>query len=124
MRTPQVSSAPCSTRNSTTTVPASAQTSISTTPLSDQRVVRGLDINSLGQRIPYTPIFEFNSRSDELTPVTQVDAILDTYCAAGVPVDRVRAPGGHPHRRGPRAGPRRRLPPDRFASKPAPSNCP
>ncbi len=78
----------------------------------------------LGQRTPVAPIFNYHSISDELIPIATDDALVAKYCSEGVPVLQYRDPlSGHivlavtgaPLAIGYLA--------DRFAGKPAPSNC-
>ncbi|MFF3228934.1 lipase family protein [Nocardia suismassiliense] len=93
-------------------------------PFAEPRGVELLDINSLGQRVPHAPIFEFHTTGDEVAPLAQADAVLDWYCAAGVAVDRVRAPGEHVTGILLEVDSTTSYLADRFAGKTAPSQCP
>ncbi|MFZ2529122.1 MAG: lipase family protein [Rhodococcus sp. (in: high G+C Gram-positive bacteria)] len=42
--------------------------------------------------VPNAPIFEWHSPTDALIPVDSIDATLDRYCAAGVPVQSLETP--------------------------------
>ncbi|MFE3193585.1 lipase family protein [Nocardia sp. NPDC059240] len=64
-------------------------------PLRDPSLAALLRANSLGQATPRLPIAEFHSLGDEVVPLGQTDSLLDNYSAAGVSVQRTRAPGDH-----------------------------
>lgn len=48
----------------------------------------------LGKGAPAAPVYDYHADGDELVPVAVDDALVDSYCAAGTPVQRVRYPGG------------------------------
>lgn len=80
--------------------------------------------NRLGQRSPLAPLYVYQGKWDELIPLRDVDAVVEQYCAAGVPVQYRRkrsdhfllAVTGFP-------GALNYLD-DRLDGVPAPSNCP
>jgi hypothetical protein len=83
-----------------------------------------LAATKLGQHTPVAPIFNYHSILDELIPIATDDALVAKYCAAGVRVQHYRdllsehnilAVTGAPLAISYLA--------DRFAGRPAPSNC-
>ena len=74
--------------------------------------------------IPKAPVYEYHARADELAPIGPARALVKRFCARGVPVQHIEdplnehltfvavgAPGAVSYLA------------DRFAGKPAPSNC-
>lgn len=51
--------------------------------------------NNLGTRTPSMPVYVYEGTSDEIMPVADVDALVKTYCSAGVPVQYKRTSGDH-----------------------------
>ncbi|MBF6329869.1 lipase family protein [Nocardia transvalensis] len=92
-------------------------------PLGDTVLAKLLADNSLGKATPRTPIFEYHATGDDVTPLPATDTVLDAYCTAGTPVQRLRIPGDHMSG-GPAATPYQlSYLADRFAGTPAPSTC-
>lgn len=83
-----------------------------------------LDSVSLGQHAPTAPVLAYHAVSDELIPISQSDALQAWYCDQGVADYYVRVPNGG-HVQVMLAGANGALVwlSDRFAGKPAPTNC-
>jgi hypothetical protein len=67
-------------------------------PLDHTPLSRELVLNSpLGNGAPSvrTPIYDYHAKPDELVPVAVDDDLVAGYCAAGVPVQKVRYPYGN-----------------------------
>lgn len=63
-------------------------------PLDLPQVKRVMQLNSLGQRVPAAPVYNYHSRIDQLTPVRGADELVDRYCAGGGVVQKVRSRAG------------------------------
>jgi pimeloyl-ACP methyl ester carboxylesterase len=78
--------------------------------------------SNMGTRIPSMPVFIYQGSNDEIMPIADVDALVKTYCAAGVSVQYNRTSGDHllmaiaPT-------PMRNFVMDRLNGKVAPTNC-
>ncbi|MGC4061488.1 MAG: lipase family protein [Aquabacterium sp.] len=51
--------------------------------------------NSMGSRIPRIPMYVYEGTSDEIMPIADVDALVQTYCDNGVKVQYNRTGGDH-----------------------------
>lgn len=49
-----------------------------------------LDANAMGHRMPSMPLLIYKAGSDEVSPVNDTNALVDTYCAGGVDVEYKR----------------------------------
>jgi hypothetical protein len=78
--------------------------------------------NNLGSRIPSMPVYVYEGTADEIMPIADVDALVKTYCAAGVPVQYNRTGGDHLFMAITPA-PMRDYVMDRLNGKVAPNNC-
>lgn len=63
-------------------------------PLDLPEVRAVMAINSLGQRVPAAPVYNYHSRLDQLTPVRGADELVARYCAGGGVVEKVRSSAG------------------------------
>ncbi|MFE3189486.1 lipase family protein [Nocardia sp. NPDC059240] len=92
-------------------------------PLADPRLRSLMAANSPGQNTPTGPVYEFHSTSDEVTRLGPADAVLDSYCAAGIPVRRDRLPGEHLTGYLASLQPSLAYLADRFDGRPVPDDC-
>jgi hypothetical protein len=93
-------------------------------PLAVPRVQAVLEHNRLGRRIPRAPLFVYHSILDELNPIAPADALVATYCRAGVPVKYHRDPTSEHISLTVSAAPlAAAFLADRFAGRPVPSTC-
>ncbi|KAK2850561.1 hypothetical protein FQN49_005550 [Arthroderma sp. PD_2] len=53
-------------------------------------VIRILDHNAMPQGIPTAPILILKSTNDEVSPISDTDAVVEKYCSAGATVDYKR----------------------------------
>jgi acetyl esterase/lipase len=87
-------------------------------------VVQAINVeNTLGSRIPKTPIYVYEATTDEIMPIADVDALVKRYCDAGVKVQYHRILGSS-HlvlALAPSGGMNYVL--DALKEKPLPSNC-
>lgn len=51
--------------------------------------------NNMGSRIPKTPMYVYEGTLDEIMPIADVDALVKTYCDAGLKVQYNRAVSDH-----------------------------
>lgn len=95
-------------------------------PFDDPRLKNTLAANSpLGKGgPPVAPVYSYHGNLDELVPVAVGNALVGQYCAAGVPVQRVRASvGEHLAYQVTGAVGAQQFLADRFASVPPIDNC-
>lgn len=59
-------------------------------PFTDPELVRIQNDNALGQATPKIPLYVYKSTGDELSPVSETDALVKKYCGGGTPVEYVR----------------------------------
>lgn len=79
--------------------------------------------NELGARPPHAPVFLFHGGLDEIIPLSQAQTLRREYCAAGVAVTWGTYAGEHVTTLAFSAGDVVNYLGDRFAGKPARSNC-
>lgn len=79
--------------------------------------------NTMGQRVPGAPTYIYQGTHDELTITPPVDELVDTYCAAGSSVQYRKIFGEHITTAGTGVPGALAYLANRFAGKPAPSNC-
>lgn len=93
-------------------------------PLQVPRVKKVIAKNRLGRRSPTAPLYIYHSAIDELIPVRGPDALVAAYCREGVTVKYERSMLGE-HVAFVATGAPAALTylTDRFAGRPAPSNC-
>jgi hypothetical protein len=94
-----------------------------TNPLTTPAWRARLAENKLGAHRPAAPVFLFHGSADEIIPLSQARALRRTYCAAGVDVTWATYLGEHVTTLAFSAGDVVRYLGDRFAGKPARSNC-
>jgi hypothetical protein len=92
-------------------------------PLNTPQWQARLADNKLGARPPHAPIYLFHGLSDEIIPLSQAQALRRRYCAAGVDVTWGTFLGEHVSTLVASAGDVVSYLADRFAGKPARSNC-
>jgi secretory lipase len=93
-------------------------------PLADPVVARVLQANDLGKVTPAAPTYLYHSVFDELIPYASARRLRDTYCAHGGSVQFVPDYlSEHNVLAGTGAPGAVRFLADRFAGRPAPSNC-
>ncbi|MEV0463847.1 lipase family protein [Nocardia tengchongensis] len=68
--------------------------------LTDPAISAAFDERNLGTSAPTTPLYVYNAIDDEGSLITNIDALVSTYCAAGTPVtyrrEQLSMPGsGH-----------------------------
>jgi pimeloyl-ACP methyl ester carboxylesterase len=78
--------------------------------------------NNLGSRMPSMPVFVYQGTADEIMPIADVDALVKTYCSAGVSVQYKRTSGDH-LLMAVSPAPMRDFVMDRLNGKVAPNNC-
>ncbi|RSD20845.1 lipase family protein [Amycolatopsis eburnea] len=92
-------------------------------PLATAKWQARLAENKLGARPPKAPVFLFHGSGDEIIPLSQAQTLRSQYCAAGVPVTWGTYLGEHVTTLAFSAGDVVGYLADRFAGKPARSNC-
>jgi hypothetical protein len=93
-------------------------------PLALPQMKKIIATNHLGQQRPAGPIFDFHAIFDELIPIAGDDALAAQYCAEGVMVQHYRDPASEHASLAVTGAPLAvAYLADRFAGKPAPSNC-
>jgi hypothetical protein len=95
-------------------------------PFDDPRLKNVLTANSVTGKggPPVAPVYSYHGTLDEIVPVAVADALVATYCAAGVPVQKVRTPiGEHNLLFISGAVGAQQFLADRFAGVPAQNNC-
>jgi hypothetical protein len=92
-------------------------------PLTTPKWQARLAENELGARPPKAPVFLFHGSLDEIIPLSQARTLRREYCAAGVPVTWGTYVGEHVTTLAFSAGDVVNYLGDRFAGKPARSNC-
>jgi hypothetical protein len=92
-------------------------------PLADPRWQARLAENKLGATPPRAPIYLFHGVVDEIIPLSQAETLRRQYCAAGVQVTWATFIGEHVTTLVFSAGDVVNYLADRFAGKPARSNC-
>lgn len=94
-----------------------------TNPLATPAWQARLAENKLGSARPRAPIFLFHGTHDEVIPLAQARTLRAQYCAAGVPVRWATYVGEHVTTLVASVPDALAYLGDRFAGKPAPSNC-
>ena len=94
-----------------------------TNPLTTPQWQARLAENELGAHRPSAPIYLFHGSLDEIIPLSQAQALRKTYCAAGAAVTWATYLGEHATTLAFSAGDVVNYLGDRFAGKPARSNC-
>lgn len=92
-------------------------------PLTTAKWQARLAENELGARPPQAPVFLFHGRLDEIIPLSQAQTLRREYCAAGVDVMWRSYLGEHVTTLAFSAGDVVQYLADRFAGKPAHSDC-
>ncbi|KAL6896530.1 secretory lipase domain-containing protein [Trichoderma evansii] len=59
-------------------------------PFTDPELVKIQNDNAMGQATPKIPLYVYKSTGDELSPVSETDALVKKYCAGGTSVEYVR----------------------------------
>ncbi|KAM0484283.1 hypothetical protein ACHAPX_001703 [Trichoderma viride] len=59
-------------------------------PFTDPDLVRIQNDNALGKATPKIPLYVYKSTEDELSPVSETDALVKKYCRGGASVEYVR----------------------------------
>lgn len=86
-------------------------------------VKRVIAENRLGQRTPGAPMYLYQGTLDELMPLADVDALVKTYCSAGVKLSYKKVVSDHILLAVSGFGNALSFLKDRLADKPAPSTC-
>lgn len=92
-------------------------------PLETPGWVARLNENKLGAARPQAPVYLYHGSFDEIIPLGQAETLRDQYCQAGVPVSWESFIGEHVTTMLAGAGSATEFLADRFAGKPAPSEC-
>lgn len=73
-----------------------AQDTTVSEPLSVRSVAAVLREDTLGDRAPSVPVYDYHADTDEIVPAGQDDTLVRDWCARGAAVQKVRDPlGGH-----------------------------
>lgn len=86
-------------------------------------IKRIIDENTMGSRMPKAPMYIYEGVLDEVMPIADVDALVKSYCAAGLSVDYNRIAMGDHLLLAISPGKGMDFVLDRLNGKPAPSNC-
>lgn len=87
-------------------------------------IKRIIDDNIMGSRMPKAPMYIYEGVLDEVMPIADVDALVKSYCAAGLSVDYNRIATGDHLLLAISPGKGMDFVLDRLSGKPASSNCP
>jgi hypothetical protein len=93
-------------------------------PLALPQMKKIIATNHLGQHRPAGPIFDYHAIFDELIPIAGDDALAAHYCSEGIAVRHYRDPASEHTSLAVTGAPLAvAYLADRFAGRPAPSNC-
>lgn len=93
-------------------------------PLAAPSVAAALRADTLGSAAPATPVYDYHADTDEIVPVGQDNTTVNSWCAAGGTVEKVRdLLGEHVEEVAARALSVEVFLANRFANKPANSSC-